>query len=310
MLATALDSVVLQEIPESISWEILVVDNNSTDETAEVVENFCQRFPNRIRYVFEKRQGLSYARNTGIRHARGEILAFTDDDVVVERNWLNTLTSPLSTGQWIGTGGKVVRSWNCPQPNWLAINGKYEKMAFPVVLFDLGTERREIDDFAIGANMAYRRQAFLKYGDFRTDLGRSGDNLLSLEDSEFARRLRAAGERLLYEPSAIVHHPVPQNRLSKDYFLRWWFAFGRSSYRSFSPGCSVWGIPRPYLRFGGIVFRLLLGALAWALATNRQARFYHKTQVWRLLGQIVEWFHQAAPSGFGRTGTLESEAEQ
>ena len=83
-LAETLESIAISTLPDSVDWEILVVDNNSTDHTREVVEEFGRRYPDRFRYIFEPRPGKSYALNAGIREAQGEILAFTDDDVTVE----------------------------------------------------------------------------------------------------------------------------------------------------------------------------------------------------------------------------------
>src|SRR5690242_5620823 len=87
-LDIALNSIAASDVPENVEWEILVVDNNSTDRTREVVYNLMNRFPERIRYFFEPHPGKSYALNTGIRQAAGEILVFTDDDVIVEPAWL------------------------------------------------------------------------------------------------------------------------------------------------------------------------------------------------------------------------------
>src|ERR1035441_3219398 len=92
-LSTALDSVIAQVLPESADWDVLVVDNNSSDQTRAVVEDFRRRYPGRIRYLFEPRQGLSRARNAGIRAARGEIIAFIDDDVIAAPTWLQNLTA-------------------------------------------------------------------------------------------------------------------------------------------------------------------------------------------------------------------------
>jgi glycosyltransferase involved in cell wall biosynthesis len=291
-LPTALDSLAAQELPGSVEWEILVVDNNSNDQTEQVVRDFSRRYPGRFRYLFETNQGLSRARNAGVREARGDILAFTDDDVTAEPRWLENLTSGLASEGWAGAGGRVLRELTCPLPRWLSFEGRYERMAAPLVLFDLGSKRCDIDDFAIGANMAYRKEIFVKYGGFRTDLGRSGDSLLGLEDNDFAHRVLAAGERLLYEPSAVVYHPVPQNRLSKEYFLGWWFGLGRASIRHLSPGPAVWGIPRCYLRMARNMIRLVPRALEWAFTLKACGRFYYKTQVWQIAGSLVECYHQ------------------
>src|SRR5690348_15508289 len=107
-LAGALDGVAASRMPTSVTWEILVVDNNSTDQTREVVEGFDHRYPGRFRYVFEPRPGKSFALNTGIANARGEVLAFVDDDVTVEPTWLHNLTAELHDGKWAGAGGRIL----------------------------------------------------------------------------------------------------------------------------------------------------------------------------------------------------------
>src|SRR5580704_1493640 len=94
-LAKALESVAASQLSTSTDWEVLVVDNNSSDQTREAVETYCRRYPVRFRYVFEPQPGKSYALNSGIREALGEILAFMDDDVTVEPTWLQNLTANL-----------------------------------------------------------------------------------------------------------------------------------------------------------------------------------------------------------------------
>src|SRR5215469_11293809 len=104
-LRKALESIAASRLPESIEWEVLVVNNNSKDQTREVVEEFCRAYPGRFRYLFEPKQGKSIALNTGIREAKGEVLAFMDDDVIVEPTWLRNVTAPLERGELSGVGG-------------------------------------------------------------------------------------------------------------------------------------------------------------------------------------------------------------
>lgn len=288
-LPVTLESIASQSFQRPVEWEVLVVDNNSSDQTAQVVQEFSRRYPGRFRYLFEPRQGLSQARNAGVQAARGDILVFTDDDVTFEAGWLQSLTSELADGAWAGAGGRILRKWTCPPPEWLSIQGPYERMSFPVFTFDKGTAQGELDDFAAGANMAYRKEVFEKYGGFRTDLGRCGDGLLAGEEVEFARRLRAAGERLRYEPSAVVYHPVEDFQLSKQYFLTFWFDAGRSGARIASSR-PVWGIPRRYLRVVRMTAYLPAKALGWMLAFNPRRRFYYKVQVWEIAGGLAECF--------------------
>ena len=136
-LAKALESVAASQLPDSIQWEVLVVDNNSKDQTKEVTEGFCRRYPGRFRYLFERKQGKSNALNTGIREARGSILAFMDDDVIVAPTWLMNITEPLNSTEWGGTGGRICAQEIFSAPAWLPLEGEFS-MAGMLALFDLG----------------------------------------------------------------------------------------------------------------------------------------------------------------------------
>lgn len=227
-LGNTLASVAASTIPKSVEWEVLVVDNNSTDQTRAVVEDYCRRFPGRFRYLFEPQPGKSFALNSGIREARGNVLAFTDDDVTVDPAWLWNLTAPLKEGPWAGTGGRTLPAETFSPPRWLPLDGPNSMAATLYAHFDAGDKPCELASPPYGANMAFRKAMCEKYGDFRTDLGPSPNKSIPphSEDCEFGRRLMAKGERLCYEPAAVVYHSVPKNRIRKDYFLAWIFDQG------------------------------------------------------------------------------------
>ncbi len=250
------------------------------------MEDFCRRYPGRFVYLSEVRQGLSCARNAGIQHARGEILAFMDDDVTLGPAWLQNLTAGLHNGQWVGAGGRILPEQSFSPPRWLPLQDRYALA--PLALFDLGTESSQLSEPPFGANMAFQTKVFHEYGNFRTDLGRSGDNLLSNEDTEFGQRLLAAGLQLRYEPSAVVFHPVSERRLRKAYFLTWWFDKARADVREFGiPDDIRWfvaGIPLYLFR------RLAVWALRWMVAVEPSRRFYNKLKVWTVAGQILECY--------------------
>lgn len=293
ILAKALNSIAAQILPESVEWEVLVVDNNSTDHTREVVGEFCRKCPDRFRYLFQPRQGLSYARNAGIHEAHGDVLAFVDDDVAVEPTWLQSLTASLQDGKWVGSGGRTIPGGAFARPGWLSLEEPYNLGGALCALFDLGDEPRELDRAPYGANMAFRREMFERYGDFRTDLGRCPGSTMSNEDTEFGRRLMAAGERLRYEPTAVVYHPVPENRIQKSYFLTWYFDYGRAMVREWGRGPDILGIPRRCFTFFRKMGTVLPGrALLWMLARNPQRRFFYKCWTRVTAGQIVEIYHQ------------------
>ena len=299
-LPAALENVAHSVLPNSITWEILVVDNNSSDRTHEVVEDFIRRYPGRFRYLLESRQGKSYALNSAIWEAHGEILAFTDDDVIVEPDWLQNLTANLHGNEWAGAAGRVLRTWTCSPPRWLSLERRYEKMGWALVSFDLKQEACELP-FAyppVGANMAFRKEVFSRHGVFRTDLGPAGNVTGSRflrrrarfpvwEDTELGQRMMGNGERLRYEPSAVVYHPVPERRLTRDYFLGWWFGRGLDSIRIMPKGRPVLGIPRPYVRLVKMTILLFGNGLAWLTAIKSYRRFYYKLLTWELAGAIM-----------------------
>jgi glycosyltransferase involved in cell wall biosynthesis len=314
-LEKALNSLAASTLPESIKWEVLVVDNNSSDQTRQVVEDFCCRYPGRFRYVFEPQQGKSYALNSGIRDAHGDIVAFLDDDLTVEATWLQNLTAPLQTCEWAGVGGRTLLAAKFAPPKWLALEGPYGLGGVLAALFDRGDNPCELTEAPYGANMAFRKKIFEKYGLFRTDLGPQPGSEIRNEDTEFGRRLLAAGEHLRYEPSAVAYHPVPENRMRKDYFLAWWFDYGRATVREWGRGPDVLGIPRPYLNILSIAtFSMVSCVRSWILALNPQRRFYRKCFVWLVAGEISEFYRLARSKerekedGMARRGATPSDA--
>ena len=284
VLVAALRSLSRLKLPPDLTWEILVVDNNSKDQTKSVVQSFCKEFPGRFRYLFEPQQGKSYALNAGIREARGEIIAFTDDDATVDPLWLLELICPIEQLGCAGTGGKIVPVWNFPKPDWIQLNGSHKSIP-AIVHFDLGEERCPIQTAAFGANMAFRKEMFLRYGGFRPDLGPTVGSEIRGEDSEFCRRLIKAGESLIYVPTAIVYHPVDRKRIRKSYFKAWSLGRGRASMRE--AGCPpgtirYFGVPRYLLSI------LVKTSLRWFFCLSSRPRFSYKLQVYETIGQIME----------------------
>lgn len=287
-LRAALDSIGAQDIPESVEWDVVVVDNNSTDQTCQTVHRFCEKNAARFSYVFEPEQGLSHARNTGIRNACGDILVFTDDDVLVERDWLWNLTSSLSSEGWMGAGGPIIPIWAGTLPVWLS-PAEMDTIG-PFAGFYEGTAAGDLTRPPYGANMAFRREAFQRYGCFRVDLGRSSDNLLGREEVEFANRLLAAGERLRYEPAAIVRHSIAEHRMKKSYILLWCYWDGRSEVAdsgAFESEWSVAGVPLYLFR------RLARWSLQSIASPTEEKRFFCQRNVWKLAGHIHGCFRES-----------------
>jgi GT2 family glycosyltransferase len=291
-----LESIAVSVVPETVEWEVLVVDNNSKDQTRAVVEDFQRRYPRRFRYFFESRQGKSHALNSGIREAYGNILAFVDDDVCVEPAWLHNLTSPLHDGEWAGSGGRILPPLGFIPPEWLMIAGPHGMGGVVFAHFDLGDEAKPLDQAPYGTNMAFRRAVFEKYGGFRVDMGPCPGSEIRNEDTEFGRRLIAGGERMFYVPSAVVYHEAPEHRLKKEFFLRWWYDFGRGQIREGGVRPKFHGIPRHYISLPNNIFRVLpVETLRWLLAVNPKNRFVYKCRVWAVAGLIAEIWRQSFP---------------
>lgn len=288
-LALALESVAGSVLPGSISWEVLVVDNNSSDNTREVVEEFTRRYPGRFRYLFEPRAGKSHALNSGIRESSGEVLAFMDDDVTVDGRWLGNLTARLLTHEWAGSGGKILPERSFTAPPWLSLDDRYALA--PLAMFDLGTEAGQMDEPPFGTNMAFCREVFEKVGGFRIDLGPRPGSEMRSEDTEFGDRVMAVGLRIWYEPSAIVYHSLPAQRLRKQYFLAWWYDKARADIQQDGiPSDTRWliaGVPHYLFR------RLGVWGIRWLFALRPGRRFSNKLKVYRAAGMITACYQQS-----------------
>jgi glucosyl-dolichyl phosphate glucuronosyltransferase len=284
VLKKTLASLDEMRVPGEIHWELLIVDNNSTDETPQVVSEFARMTRINVRCVLEMAQGLSHARNRGIQEAKGDLIVFTDDDITVDRFWLGELIEAFESADAIAAGGKVIPQWSSPKPKWFYENRPYS-LNLLLAHFDLGDETSEASVPPCGANMAFRRAAFLKYGLFRTDLGRYKNVLISGEDTEFFVRLLTAGEKIAYSSRAIVYHPVPKERTEKHYAQSFFFHGGRTQFRVDGvPSSAVlyFGIPRYILR------AFVEGLFCWIFSVNSTERFRNKMRVYHVAGMIAE----------------------
>jgi glycosyltransferase involved in cell wall biosynthesis len=231
-LDRTLDSIRGLRVAPGRQWDVLVVDNNSTDDTAAVVERHARDFPVPLRRLAETRQGRSSALNTGIAATGAAVIAMTDDDVRVEPQWLTAACDALADqGRGIAyAGGPVRPMWETPPPRWLDLTRG--DLWGTIAIQDHGPRPFVYEDarkVPLGANLAARRELFDTAGPFRADLGRtSGRLLLGQEVPELLMRARAAGLRGLYVPAMQVHHHIPASRLTRRYFRRWWFGKGVS----------------------------------------------------------------------------------
>ena len=212
------------------AWELIVVDNKSTDQTRAVVEETRSSFPVELQYLYEPEQGRYAALNTGIRAARGAIVATTDDDARVEPNWLEKAAAGLERLKCDYVGGKVLPIWRGARPDWIPNRGGPHWAV--LALQDHGDEPLEFGvnhvPWPLGINTATRREAFERIEPFDNGLGRKAGTLRNQAQREWHLRARAAGLRGFYVPDMVVHHVVEKERLQKQYFRRWFYWHGIS----------------------------------------------------------------------------------
>jgi glucosyl-dolichyl phosphate glucuronosyltransferase len=208
-------------------WEVIVVDNNSTDDTPAVVRDLAKSFPGVLRYVFESEPGRCAALNAGIAVARGEIILTPDDDIRVDPQWLETARRGLERFNCDYVGGQVYPVWLGPRPRWIP---DYTCRAWAVVaLSDEGPDSFEyVNKVPLGANLAFRREVFEVVGGWDTRLGRKAGTLLGQEVRDWCVRARAKGIRGVYLPELRMGHLIPVWRLRKNYFRRWFYWRGIS----------------------------------------------------------------------------------
>jgi glucosyl-dolichyl phosphate glucuronosyltransferase len=214
-LRACLDTLAEQDIDPG-HLELVVVDDGSDADIGTVVDDVARRSRVRMRCERQPLGGLNAARNRGAAAAAGDVLAFLDDDTLVSPGWARAMSTAFERHPCAAVGGKVELALAGPAPSWLA------GMRYYLAEYDLGTDPHwlEGDPVPVGANCAVRRDDFDRLGGFRPGLDRIGDSLVSNGDTEFFRRLRAAGGRMRYEPDAQVRHCVPADRLTVEFFLR------------------------------------------------------------------------------------------
>ncbi len=226
-IGTTLHSLLTQSLSGEL-WEAVVVNNNSTDTTAEVVAAFAAAHPEvAIVLTEESRQGLSYARNRGIEVARGEIIAIIDDDEIASPQLLADYLHFFDTHpEAVAAGGRIVPLYANGRPEWMS--GYTER---PIAgTLDLGDKIIPFPEgkYFGGGNMALRRRAVEKYGAFNPALGRRGTTLLGGEEKELYARLHNAAEPVFYLPTASIEHVIPDAKLTRDYFEKVCFRIGQS----------------------------------------------------------------------------------
>lgn len=218
MLQQTLPLVCRQESPGD-KFEVIVIDNASTDRTRQVVNEVRDTFQFPIKYHFEPKIGLSYARNSGINLVEGEFVIFTDDDAIPQPGWLENIIKPFQNSSVMAVGGDVEPVWpDGEPPAWLSAGLQ------PYLGITRFYHKEDTDSYypnlPFGVNIAFRKNAVRKAGGFSCDLGRNGNSLLSGEETELCIRLAKAGGKIVYTPGAVVKHIIARTRVSKQWFRK------------------------------------------------------------------------------------------
>lgn len=199
---------------DTLPFEVLVVGNCCTDATGDVVARFASEFDGPVRYVHEQQPGLSHARNRAVAEASFDVIAFLDDDVSVEPQWLQALSRSYGSEEHAAVGGRAALIYPTARPRWLSdrFEGLLTKMDYGPVARDAAA------DELFGVNLSIRKAWITSVGGFRTDLGRVKSCLLGSEESDLLQHIAEAGGTLRYDPGMAVGHRVPLDRLRRQWF--------------------------------------------------------------------------------------------
>ncbi|MBN2210283.1 MAG: glycosyltransferase family 2 protein [Sedimentisphaerales bacterium] len=263
------------------AWELLVVDNHSTDHTRVVIEGFQDQLS--PRYFYEPCLGLSHARNRGVAEAQGEIVAFLDDDVLVSPDWLRSMRRVFEQTDADAVGGRAKLKFEQPPPNWL---GPSFRLLLAEV--DHGDKRLEIKDHLrlFGVNIAFRKEVLERHGGFATSLGRSGKLLLQGEETHLLRKIQAEEGHIFYEPKAMVEHIVSPERTRWSYIRRWHIGWGMSLVAEQLYSGNIPGF-RAVLKAGFELLYCLGYPLRMRLAfRSKYERYYAWSLFWKQFGRL------------------------
>jgi glycosyltransferase involved in cell wall biosynthesis len=226
LLAQTLERMVSLAVPAAVKWEVLVVANNCTDESGKVLSGFAGKLP--LRWTNEPRQGQSHARNRGTSEARGKWILWTDDDVLVNTQWLGEMLAAADRHPNAAfLGGPIVPWFESTPPAWIVANWQVVQSAF--ALRELGDAEFECDARRLpyGANFAVRTEIQRQFA-YDGRLGRVADGQVRGEESQMLQRLLEAGHRGYWIPGARVQHFIPTDRLTLDYVRRFYYGIGQT----------------------------------------------------------------------------------
>ncbi len=284
LLRKAVESLFRAHKPPSLEIRLFVVDNNSSDDTAAVVRDLRSEADLPLQYLLERRQGSSFARNTGIAAGRGELVGMIDDDEEIDENWFTVVAREFQDAKVAYIGGCCLPRWQATAPDWLP-PGYHAAIGVSPFKPRAWFSSERVGMLSCG-NSVIRRAVYDEVGGYSVFLGRTARGLLSEEDADLFRRMRARGLDGLYVPELAIYHHIPAERLTRAYHRRWafWRSVSQGVLDRISPERVKYLLGVPRYRWG----RALRGLFAWPgnlVSRNRKAQaFADELGIWDLLG--------------------------
>ena len=296
LLTDALQTVCQQTLDHA-EYEVIVVDNNSTDKTRDVTQSFVARYSN-VRYCLEPQQALSHARNRGWQEAKGEIVAYIDDDVKLPPEWLMVAKEVIKNVSPDVLSGPSFAFYNSPKPYWFKDSyGSHEP-------YDKAGISEQPDEL-YGHNLLFRRELLAQSGGFDPTLGMVGDQIAYGEETALLRHIQTTMPETLmyYEPKLYLYHLVRPEKMTWGWLIKERFIKGRYVYRVFRANrenkAKLFAIIREALI---VSLRLLLGIILFSHFRRRDKQPYWQQYLYesslnhvKRLGMIYEQFQQRQP---------------
>ena len=270
---------------DNFDWELIIVDNGSTDETMQVLKKERDKYRFPLTVMQEPRPGKSRSLNLALTEAKGDLVVFTDDDIAPAESWLEAYVKAAEERpNCAGFIGKILPIWDSDIPEWLYKDGEYTVPRGIIGLCDFGEKERQLEGvLPSGVNVAIRREWIESLGKFREDLG-PGTALPYAEDTEYLRRLVERGYVYFYVPRALVYHFNPVERITKSYVLHWIYDAARCqviAYKALKAVPTINGIPRYLLR------QFIQRLISWLAHIGRESGFHRKMRMINTLGEIA-----------------------
>lgn len=294
-LRRTLETLLMAPVPEGLVARVIVVHNDFSDKTAEVIRDFSDRFVGRVAYVRERRRGKSYALNTALATTQADLIGLVDDDEEIDPGWYEAIVAAFADESVDFIGGPCLPCWGAVPPSWLPVQwrgviGFVDDGDRPMVF------GKDAPGMLMGGNAVLRRSAIERVGHYSTALGPTPERrLLSGEDQDLYARLLESGAHGLYLPTLKIYHYVPPERLTKRYYRQWSFWNGVAS--GFIDRLS----PQPVTHLGRVPRHLFGSAVrgivrALTFSGDSADRFSGELAVWHLAGFLYGsyWYRQPA----------------